>query len=593
MSFTYQGTLDLNGNNNTVGFLDGGTGAGNFVTLGSATLTLAGTSATHTFSGVIQGTGGNLSVTGTGATQILDGANTFSGTTSISSGATVSIGDGTALGASLASSVVNNGTLAFAPGLTDASSYSGIISGTGLVNIQGANNGTNIGSILLGTANTYTGGTHVIGGELFVGSSTLGSPGNVLSGPVGTGTLTFDNGTEFSPTANVTLANAIAFNGTVDNDDGGGNSMTLTGLISGSGTYSWCTMSALNIIGSANTFSGTMDMREGYLYLGSDSALGTGSVTLDTGSSIDAYGSGVTRAISNGILINGTSAQFGNGNNNNLTFSGNIQSNDQATVITIDNGPSGSTTLSGSSSIYGATFNVSGAGTVYAANNNSFGSASNSVILTGGSTLNVVNGVTVSNPITVGTGTNTLAGSGTLTNGGSSAAITNNVILSPSASPGGGPGNLTFTTPLVFVGGAIHFQLYDAAGTAGSGWGLVTTGGMDFSGASANSITFNVVSVNSSGQSANTLNFNPTSSYSWTFATSPTAITGFNAADFHIVTSGFTNSMGSGQFYVTEVGNNLDLNFTPVPEPSTWALIGAGVLAVVPLALRRRRTRAA
>ena len=57
-------------------------------------------------------------------------------------------------------------------------------------------------------------------------------------------------------------------------------------------------------------------------------------------------------------------------------------------------------------------------------------------------------------------------------------------------SPGGGPGNLTFTTPMVFVGGAIHFQLYDAAGSAGTGWGLITAnGGIDLSGATANSIT--------------------------------------------------------------------------------------------------------
>ncbi len=584
------GTLDLNGFNNTVGGLSGT--AGNFVTLGNKTLTVAGSYAS-TFSGVIQGTGGNLAVTGAGTDLVLDGANTFSGTTSIVPGATVSVGDGTALGASLASSVVNNGTLVFAPGLTDASSYSGIISGTGAVNIQGANYGGNIGSILLGTANTYTGGTHVISGELFVGNSTVGAPGSVTSGPVGTGTLTFDNGTEFSPTANVTLANAIAFNGTVDNDDGGGNSMTLSGMISGPGTYSWCTWSALNIIGSANTFSGTMDMREGYLYLGSDTALGTGSVTLDTGASIDAYGSGVTRAIPSAIFINGSSAQIGNGNNNNLTFSGSFGSNDQLTSITIDNGSSGSTTFSGSSSIYGAAFISNNAGTVYAANNGAFGNSGNNVTLSGGSTLNVLGGIVIPNPIKFGAGANTLAGSGTLTNGLVALPITNSVIISPSASPGGGPGNLTFTNSLVFVGGAIHFQLYDATGIAGSGWGLISTGGMDFTGATANSITFNIVSGDSSGNPANTIHFNPASSYSWTFATSPTAITGFSAGDFNIITSGFTNSMGTGVFSVSEVGNNLNLNFTPVPEPSTWALIGAGVLLVVPFALLRRRAQTA
>jgi len=579
------GILDLNGFDNTVGGLSGT--AGNFITLGNRTLTVAGSYAS-TFSGVIQGTGGNLAITGAGTDLVLDGANTYSGTTSIVSGATVSIGDGTALGASLASSVVNNGTLTFAPGLTDASSYPGIISGTGRVTVQGANNGTNIGSILLGTANTYTGGTDVISGELFVGNSTTGAPGSVVSGPVGTGTLTFEDGTEFSPTANVTLANAIAFNGTVDNDDGGANSMTLSGLVSGSGTYSWCTWGALNILGSANTFSGTVDMREGYLYLGSDTALGTSSVILDGGTSIDAFGSGMTRAVPNAILVTGSTAQIGNGNNNNLTFSGSIGSYDQATVITIDNGSSGSTTFSGPNSIYGATFVSNNAGTVYAASSSAFGAATNNLTLSGGSTLNVLGGITIQNPITIGAGANTLAGSGTIMNGGVALPVTNNVILSPSASPGGGPGDLTFTTPLVFVGGAIHFQLYDAAGSAGMGWGLITAnGGIDLSGATANSITFNVVSANSTGGSAPTLNFNPASSYSWTFANA-SSITGFNAADFNIITSGFTNSTGGGSFSVSEVGNNLDLNFTPVPEPSTWVLMGAGTLALGFAALRRR-----
>ncbi len=592
--FSDLGTLDLNGYNNTVGSLSGGATAGNIVSIAGATLTIAGNLSSTSYKGIITGSSGNLALTGSGSVQILDGANTYTGTTTIGTGETLQIGDGVVVGATInpSSSVLDNGALRFSPGLADASAYAGIISGSGTVVVNGANDGTNIGSFNLSNASTYSGGTQVIGGELFVGSSTVGTPGNVLSGPVGKGTLTFANNTEFSPKANVTLANAIAFNGTVDNDDGTSD-MTLTGLISGNGTFSWCTWNALNIIGSANTFSGTMDMREGYLYLGSDTALGTGSVTLDTGSSIDAYGSGVTRAIPNGIFINGSSAQIGNGNNNNLTFSGSFGSNHQLTSITIDNGSSGSTTFSGSSSIYGAAFISNNAGTVYANNNSAFGDNGNNVTLSGGSTLNVVGGITIQNPIKFGTGANTLAGSGTLTNGLVALPITNSVIISPSASPGGGPGNLTFTNPLVFVGGAIHFQLYDATWVAGNGWGLISTGGMDFTGATANSITFNVVSVDNTGQSANAIHFNPASSYSWTFATSPTAITGFNASDFNIITSGFTNPMGSGVFYVSEVGNNLNLNFTPVPEPSTWALIGAGVLAAVPFALRRRRQRAA
>jgi hypothetical protein len=115
---------------------------------------------------------------------------------------------------------------------------------------------------------------------------------------------------------------------------------------------------------------------------------------------------------------------------------------------------------------------------------------------------------------------------------------------------------------------------------------------MNFTGATANSITFNVVSVNSTGQAANALNFNPASSYSWTFATS-TSITSFNAADFNIITSGFSNGTGGGVFSVSKVGNNLDLNFTPVPEPSTWAMMVLGTAGMALIAWRRRRLKAA
>jgi len=333
-------------------------------------------------------------------------------------------------------------------------------------------------------------------------------------------------------------------------------------------------------------------MRLGTLLLGSDTAAGTGQITLDNTTVIDAFGSGITRNIANGIYVSSSTTQLGMGNDNNLTFSG-VISGVGTSLVTIDNGPSGSVTLSGVNTISNTTFNVNNGGTVFAANGSAFGAATNSVLIQGGSTLNVLGGVTLPNPITVGGAASTLAGDGTITNNTAALPITNSVILSPSASPGGGPGNLTFTAPLIFVGGAFHFQLYDAAGAPGIGWGEVTaTGGMDFTGATANSITFNVVSVNSTGQSANTLNFNSVVGYSWTFATA-SSITSFSAADFNIITSGFTNGTGGGIFSVSQVGNNLDLNFTPVPEPSTWAMMGLGSAAIGLLAWRRRRLPAA
>jgi fibronectin-binding autotransporter adhesin len=76
-------TFDLNNFSQTIGSLTGGGATGGIVTLGSATLTLSGTT-TATFDGLISGTGG-LTKTGTGV-QTLAGANTYSGATAVNAG---------------------------------------------------------------------------------------------------------------------------------------------------------------------------------------------------------------------------------------------------------------------------------------------------------------------------------------------------------------------------------------------------------------------------------------------------------------------------------------------------------------------------
>jgi autotransporter-associated beta strand protein len=578
LDFPYLATLDLNGFSNTVGSVSGG--AGNSILLGNQTLTIAGTSGSQTFAGNISGAGGSLAVTGSGGTTVLDGVNTYTGGTTIGSGAMLSIGDGAATGASLAGNVVNNGTLQFAPSSTDSSVFAGVISGSGMVNILGTLYGSNLGAITLSGNNTYAGGTAVTTGELFVGSNTA----------VGTGTLTFDQDTELSPSANVTLANPIVLNGTgyIDNDDGGSNNLTLNGQISGTNGIAWCTWSTLTLTGN-NTFQYGIDMRDGVLLLGSDTAAGTGTILLDTGTTLSALGTGITRAIPNAITMVGTSAQLGNTDDDNITISGVVASTGTA-ATTYSGGSGGTLTLTANNSGLTGPFTIS-SGTVIAGNNNALGASADTVSLTGGADLNVMNGVTISNPLMFSNAANVLSGNGTL----ASAPVTVNgsVVLSPSASPGGGPGNLAFTNALTLAsGGAMRFELYDANGAAGTGYSEISAnGGLSLT-AGANTFTFNLVSVDASGNSAAALNFNPANPYSWMFAASSSAITGFNANEFNLITTGFSNSTAGGSFSFTESGNDLFLNFTPVPEPSTWALLGSGLLAVALLGLRRRPLRA-
>ncbi|HZZ19377.1 MAG TPA: autotransporter-associated beta strand repeat-containing protein [Opitutaceae bacterium] len=562
-------TLDLNGHNVSLGSIS--STASSTIALGANTLTFTDSD----FSSVgspITGSGG-LVLNGSGEFAIT-GAASYTGGTTIGSSGYLSLGLNSMPGASMVGNVADNGQFQIAPYSAENITLNGAITGTGMVRIEGAGivtlgnsggntysgitdlnmstltdsapnafspmsnvyissggtlavtqnetvgglfNGSGSGPVTIGTGatltslgnayindfqgvisgggsfsigagvqglsgnNTYSGGTTVLGGaELFVGSDTA----------LGTGTVTFDNSSEFSPDVDVTIANPIVLVGgeALDNDDGGPSNMTLTGVISESGSpgsITWCTTGTLTLTNS-NTFTGGVDMRLGNLVLANNSAAGSGIITLDTSSSLD-----------------------------------------------------------------------------------------------------VMSGVTTTNPLNFTGTAAVLTGSGTIA---SPVVANSGVVIDPAASPGNGPGTLTFSSGLTLASGtAIHFDIYDATGVAGTGYSLISaTGGLNLT-ASANSITFNVVSTDASGIAAPAVNFSGGSPFSWTFASSTTAITGFNANEFQIVDSGFQNSIGAGFFSVSEVGNNLELNFTPVPEPSTWCLVATGAALLTGLVVRRNR----
>jgi len=235
------------------------------------------------------------------------------------------------------------------------------------------------------------------------------------------------------------------------------------------------------------------------------------------------------------------------------------------------------------------------AGRLIAANNSAFGRGT--LTVSGGSLI-VNSGITLTNGFATVANGGTLGGVGTfspaggVTIGSSGAAAT----VAPGTAPSTSRhtvGTLTFTTGLTLAsGGTWLWNLQSPGGTAGSGWDLLSiAGNLNLTATDENPFKLKLISVAVDGDfgfGSQTDGFNPATTYQWTIATASGAITGFSDDVFVFDTSLFANSLAGGNFSISQSGNNLMLNFTPVPEPSTYALMGLGLTAVF-LRLRRRR----
>jgi fibronectin-binding autotransporter adhesin len=148
------GILDLDGNSPTIGNLSGSGTVDNVTVADSATLVIT-TSTSSNFSGVIQNTMGSvaLSVNGTGA-QILSGANTYQGTTTVNGGTLL---------AGAANSLSPNSSITVAGGTLDVSGSPQTIPSL-TVNSGGTLN-LGIGNVLTDTGTASFGGTLNIGGS--------------------------------------------------------------------------------------------------------------------------------------------------------------------------------------------------------------------------------------------------------------------------------------------------------------------------------------------------------------------------------------------------------------------------------------------
>ncbi|MDD4964249.1 MAG: autotransporter-associated beta strand repeat-containing protein [Gallionella sp.] len=452
------GTINLSGSVSIVANNGDMTLSGNI--LGASTnLTLDGTNAASTVSGIISTTG-SVGKLGSG-TWTLSGANTYSGTTAILAG-TLKLGHSAALGASIPVSVYAGGTLDM-NGTTLSAAPLLLLSGTGVGGIAGAL--TNSSTL----AASYN-GTIILGSA----SSIVANNGNItLSGTLNSAGfgLTLDGSNAAS-----TLSSVM-----------GSTSSTVTKK--GAGTW---------VLAGANSYTGATTVNAGTLMLGNASALGSavGGTFVAAGATLDLNGisAGVEPLMLNGGGVGGTVGALTNSAATAASFGGGIYLGSASSI----NASAGNITLSGA--IDGAFgLDVLGGGTLTLGGLVGNTTPLASFTSAAGTTLNLNGGVVKTSGAQTYNGTTTFGVATTLAAGnlavnGAFAAGANNLTLN-SGGTVTETGTIS-TTGLLTVRSAGGMTL-DKANAIGSLNAINTTSG-DIS-LSNTAATLNITGINQTG----------------------------------------------------------------------------------------------
>jgi fibronectin-binding autotransporter adhesin len=382
-----------------------------------------------------------------------------------------------------------------------------------------------------------------------------------------------------------------------------------------------------------NNGSGVVNMSKtgiGKWVLTNSSSSFTGSVFLSNGTlSVNL----LANSGSNSPLGAGTTIALGRGGDSGtLQYTGSGHSTNRPIRIGTPNtvpGVGGGTILNdgtGALTFTNATFNTPVTGLTGAAN------SQNRTITLGGSYsggVNVVSGVIANNTASTGLvgvtksgpgtwrldGANTYTGATTVSAGllrvngslaagsavnvadgatlGGTGTVAGAIVLNGTISPGASTGQITTGAQTWNEGSTYKFEINDFNGTQGSttaGWDHInSTGSLTFNAPNWNKFKVDVTSL-TSGQVAGTAdNFNSANPYTLVIATFAGGISGFDAANVQVITASFANSTPpNATWTVTQNVNNLELNYSPVPEPQT-ILAGVAVAGLAFGAARRRK----
>ncbi len=317
------------------GNIDGGTGAGIVLTLGSGAT--ARTVESSTFSGTLSG---NLTLIFTGADGSADlgtNVNTFLDGTTVENNAIVKFGNGSSFGAATSGITLNSGTLTYTG--TTAATVANAITLTGAGTIMGNAQSIGLTGGVIGTGQLFQmeNGNYDLGGSnLTIGDLSL----DALSSITNSSTATTSDINILPDSMATPAASTLA--GNIDGGSGAGIILTLgsgagattgatsqfTGILSGNLALVFNGIDgSANLGAGTNTYSnGTTVENNAVVRFGNVSSFGTGTITLNQGELVYAGITGGT--LVNAITNTGTSVTNSiDAGGQMLTLSGAITNN--------------------------------------------------------------------------------------------------------------------------------------------------------------------------------------------------------------------------------------------------------------------------
>lgn len=153
------------------------------------------------------------------------------------------------------------------------------------------------------------------------------------------------------------------------------------------------------------------------------------------------------------------------------------------------------------------------------------------------------------------------------------------------ASPGNSPGSMTVSDGMTWLGGSRQrFEIALATGTAGIDWDYWTLGGpLYVTAGQADPVVVELVSLSLGGGDtpAPLAGFDAAQSYRWPWVAASTVDFSLEplVQAFRLEAAAFltTNpAAAGGEFYITQAGPGLFIEYSPVPEPSSGLLALAG-----------------